>query len=324
MRWRDLLRLASTIAAVLLAAGLFCAPQARADDKLKVAIGQINNWDNQVPQIGQRAGIFRKHGIILETVATQGAGETLQAVISGVDIGIGVGTVGAMRAYSKGAPVRVIGAAFTGVGDIYWYVRADSPIKKIQDATNKNTIAYSTNGAASDYIVRAFANDLGVKAKPVATGSAAPTLVQVLAGHIDIGWASPPIGLEELQEGKIRIFARGSDVPAMREQTTRVQIVNAKTLETRKDVIARFMRAYREALEWLYSDPRALKYYSEATSKPESLLVATRQQFHPKQAMSPDRLSGLDSIMTQAVALKFLDKPLSKDQLADLIQIPPP
>ena len=58
----------------------------------------------------------------------------------------------------------------------------------------------------SDYILRAFAKDLGAKARPVAV---APTLVQVLAGHIDIGWASPPIGLEELQEGKIRIFGRG-------------------------------------------------------------------------------------------------------------------
>lgn len=321
---RRLFGSAATIAAVLHAAALLCASQVQADDKLRVAIGQIDNWDNQVPQLGQRAGIFHKHGIILETVATQGAGETLQAVISGVDIGIGVGTVGAMRAYSKGAPVRVIGAAFTGVGDIYWYVRADSPIKKIQDATTRNTIAYSTNGAASDYIVRAFAHDLGVKARPVATGSAAPTLVQVLTGHIDIGWASPPIGLEELQEGKIRIFARGSDVPTMREQTTRVQIVNANTLEKKKDVIVRFMRAYREALEWLYSDPRALKYYSEAIGKPESLVAATRQQFHPKEAMSPDRISGLDSIMAEAIALKFLEKPLSKGQIAELVKIPPP
>jgi len=28
--------------------------------------------------------------------------------------------------------------------------------------------------------------------------------------------------------------------------------------------------------------------------------------------------------MAQAVRLKFLDKPLSKEQLAELIQIPPP
>src|SRR5438270_10612320 len=98
-------------------------PAARADDQLKVAIGQINNWENQMPTLGQRAGIFKKHGIVLENFGTQGAGETLQAVISGsADIGIGVGTSGAVRAFSKGAPVRVISAGFVGTGDLYWYV----------------------------------------------------------------------------------------------------------------------------------------------------------------------------------------------------------
>ena len=71
------------------AASVFATSNAIADDILKVAIGQINNWDNQIPQLGQRAGIFKKHGLILQIIGTQGAGETLQAVNSGIDIGIG-------------------------------------------------------------------------------------------------------------------------------------------------------------------------------------------------------------------------------------------
>ena len=43
--------------------------------------------------------------------ALASAGETLQAVISGsADIGIGIGTAGAMRAFARGAPVRVLAA----------------------------------------------------------------------------------------------------------------------------------------------------------------------------------------------------------------------
>src|SRR5471032_1015549 len=80
---------------------------AAAEDQLKVAIGQINNWENQAPTLGQDAGIFKKHGLVLENVGTQGAGETLQAVISGsADIGAGVGSAGVMRAFSKGAQDR--------------------------------------------------------------------------------------------------------------------------------------------------------------------------------------------------------------------------
>ena len=72
------------------------------------------------------AGIFKKHGLELEIIYTNGAGETQQAVISGsVDLGIAAGVMGVLGAYSKGAPVRVIGAETTGANDLYWYVKAD-------------------------------------------------------------------------------------------------------------------------------------------------------------------------------------------------------
>ncbi len=234
--------------------------QAAAQDVLKLAIGQINNWENQMPTLGQQTGIFKKHGIVLETFGTQGAGETLQAVISGsADIGIGVGTPGAMRAFARGAPVRVLCAAFTGTGDLYWYVRANSPLKSLADATARNTIAYSTNGSASHNLVLAFARELGAKAKPTATGGPPATYTQVMSNQIDIGWSAPPFGLDAIQDGKIRMVARGTDVPSTRNQTVRVQIVNLAVLQNRKDVLTRFMRAYRETIEWMYTDPQAIK-----------------------------------------------------------------
>src|SRR5664279_5024370 len=103
---------------------------ALADDTIKLAVGQRGNWDTSVSEVGQLAGIFKKHGLNLEIVYTQGAGETQQAVISGsVNLGIAAGVMGVLSAYSKGAPLRVIGAETTGAGDLYWYVKADSPIK---------------------------------------------------------------------------------------------------------------------------------------------------------------------------------------------------
>src|SRR5947208_2793315 len=211
---------------VLAASGLISA--ARAEDQLKVAIGQINNWENQAPTLGQDAGIFKKHGLMLESFGTAGAGETVQAVISGsADIGAGVGVAGVMRAYSKGAPVRVLAPMFTGTGDLYWYVKADSPLKALKDATEKNTVAYSTSGSSSNNIVVAFVEELGLKAKPTATGGQPGTLTAVMTGQIDIGWGAPPFGLKEIKEGKIRIIAHGSDVPSLRGQTVRVLIANS-------------------------------------------------------------------------------------------------
>jgi len=307
------------VAAMALAPSL-----ASADDALKVAIGQINNWENQAPTLGQDAGIFKRHGLVLENFGTAGAGETLQPVISAsADIGAGVGVAGAMRAFARGAPVRVLLPAFTGTGDLYWYVKADSPIKSLKDATASNTIAYSTSGSSSNNIVVAFVEELGAKAKPTATGSPPGTLTAVMSGQVDIGWAAPPFGLKEIQEGKIRIVARGSDVPSLHDQTVRVLIVNADVLNSKKDAIMRFVDAYRESVDWMYSDPKAVKMYAEKIKSSEELIQKSIAEFHPKAALQTDEMKDLDGIQRDAVKLKFIDKPLTKEQLAEFLQIPP-
>src|SRR5262252_5384781 len=291
-----------------------------AEDTLRLAIGQRGNWENAAPELGQKAGLFKKHGLVLEILYTQGAGETLQAVISGsVDLGLGVGTAGVLGAFAKGAPVRAIANSTTGADDLFWYVPAASPIKNIKDAGGK-TIAYSTTGSSTNLAVLAFIREFGVQAKPVATGSPASTFTQTMSGQVDIGWSSPPFGVEALQQGRIRIVARESDVPAFRNQTVRLMIANADVLEQRRDVIHRYLQAYGETLDWMYSDPAALKAYAEWVNIPESLAKQVRDEFFPRENLRLDRLSGLDEAMADAVNLKFLLAPLTKQQQDELFK----
>ena len=293
---------------------------ALAEDTLKLAIGQRGNWENAAPELGQKAGIFKKHGLTLELLYTQGAGETLQAVISGsVDIGIGVGTAGTLGAFAKGAPVRAIANSMTGADDLFWYVRADSPIKTFKDAAGK-TVAYSTNGSSTNLAVLAFIREFGVPAKPVATGSPASTFTQTMSGQVDVGWSSPPFGIEALQQGRIRIVVRESDLPAFRNQTVRLMIANAATLEKRRDAVDRYIAAYRETLDWMYANPAALKAYAEWVGIPEALAKDVRDQFYPKENLRLDRLSGLDTAMADAVTMKFLPAPLTKEQQDELFK----
>ena len=307
----------------VLAIGI-AAQSAVAQDTLKIAAGQRGNWDTSISEVGQRAGIFKKHGIVLEILWTQGAGETQQAVISGsADLGVAGGIMGALSAYSKGAPVRIISAETTGASDLFWYVPAASPIKSLKDTEGK-TIAYSTNGSSTHGIVSAFMKQYDLKAKPTATGGPAPTLTQVMSGQIDIGWSAPPFGLQQLDDGKIRVIATGNDAAAFKGQTVRVNITNTQTLATRKAVIDRYMKAYRETIDWMYSgDPAALKTYAEFVGIPIEMAKRTRDEFFPKASVDPDRVVGLDTIVPDAVTLKFTAAPLSKEQLAELIQIPP-
>ena len=48
-----------------------------ADDNLKIAIGQRGGWEQSVSELGQNKGIFKKHGLTLELLYTQGSAETL-------------------------------------------------------------------------------------------------------------------------------------------------------------------------------------------------------------------------------------------------------
>ena len=182
--------------------------------------------------------------------------------------------------------------AFTGTGDLYWYVRADSPIKTLKDTTAQQYHRVFDQRSSSNNIVVAFAQELGVKAKPTATGSPPGTLTQVMTGQIDIGWAAPPFGIKDIKDGKIRIVARGSDIPSLNGQTVRAIIVNADALKTKRDAIMRFAKGYREAVDWMYADPKALEMYSEKVKQPVDILRESLAEFHPKSAMQSETDAG--------------------------------
>src|SRR5262245_933748 len=228
--------------ALAVAAG---AAAAEAQDKLRLAIGQKGNWDTAIPELGTRAGIFKKHGLELELLYTKGGGETQQAVIArSADIGLAAGTLGVLGAFSKGAPVRIIGAQATGAAD-FWYVRADSPLTGPADMADK-TMAYSTNGSSTHSMVLGFIEKYQVAARPTATGDPAGTFTSVMSGQVDAGWASPPFALDAMAENKVRLLWRGNELEQVRNQTVRTIIANAEELKARPQVFKRFITAYRE------------------------------------------------------------------------------
>jgi NitT/TauT family transport system substrate-binding protein len=312
----------STVA-VAVCLGVALSGSATAAEVLKLAVGQRGNWDTSVPELGKRAGIFKKHGIDLDILYTQGGGETQQAVISGsVDIGIAAGIMGVLSAFSKGAPVRIIASQAIGGGDLFWYVKADSAAKGLKDLAGK-TIAYSTNGSSTHGMVLALIAEHNLQAKPLATGGAAATLTSVMSNQVDIGWSAPPFGLDLLDQGRIRIVASGNDASAFKDQTVRVNIANAEVLKSRADAVNRFSRAYRETIDWMYSGDDALKIYAEFVGLPEGRAKRTRDDFFPRPGLNPDDVVGLKAIVSSAVELKYTSQLLSQEQLAEMIRIPP-
>ncbi|MBZ0146279.1 MAG: ABC transporter substrate-binding protein, partial [Pseudorhodoplanes sp.] len=203
-----------------------------------------------------------------------------------------------------------------------WYAKADSGIKFLKDVNGK-TIAFSTKGSSTNSVVLAFIKEYGLNATPQATGNPSSTLTAVMTGQIDVGWAAPPFGLKEMDEGKIVLVARATDASIVKDQTIRTIVTNAETLAKRKDVLIRFMQAYRETIAYMYSaNPQVLKDYAAFNKISEEMARRVRDDFFPRMIVEPDEIKGLDTLLPEAVSLKFIEKPMTKDQLAELIQVP--
>jgi NitT/TauT family transport system substrate-binding protein len=99
-------------------------------------------------------------------------------------------------------------------------------------------------------------------------------------------------------------------------------IANANWLKDRQDVVNRYMKAYRETVDFMYHDPKAIEIYSGWLNITPAKAKRTRDDFFKWPAIDPDKIVGLDQIMKDAVYLKFTAQPLTKEQPADLIRIP--
>src|SRR6516225_4916971 len=94
---------------ILLCAAIFTLiSPAAAEDTLKLAIPQRGTWDTSISEIGQKAGIFKKHGLSLDLLFTGAGAEVVGGIIgSSVDLSIASGISTVIGAYGKGAPLRI-------------------------------------------------------------------------------------------------------------------------------------------------------------------------------------------------------------------------
>jgi len=293
-------------------------------EKVRVSVPQRGLWDTGVAELGQRAGIFKRYGLELEILFTSGGAESQQAVIGGsMDIATGVGVSGAIGAYSKGAPLRLIGSEMIGSPDLFWYAPANSPLKSITDMNGK-TVGYTVTGSSSHAGLLELIRQNNLNVKPVSTGNMPATFTQTMTGQIDVGWAAVPFGVDALDDGKIRLIARGLDVAALHGRTTRANVTNLDMLAKRKGTLERFMQAYRDTVEWMYSDdPAVLKHYAEYSGFPEKVVRRVRD-FIPKDTMAPDRIVGMDQIIADATRQKFILAPLTGEQVEEFVKIQSP
>ncbi len=303
--------------AILLAATLGAVPGlAAAAETVKVAVPQRGAWDTSFTELGVGQGFFKEQGLDVEVTYTEGGASNEQAVISGsVDLALATGFLGMLAAYVKGAPVRIISPEATGSPDIFWYVKAASPIQGMKDLHGK-TVSFSNPGSSSNLILLTLLKEAGVTdAKTIPVGAAPNGLPQVMTGQIDASWSTPPTGLAELKAGDIRIIGRGNDSPAVRNETVRVNAANANFLKAHRDAVVGFMKAYKKSVDWAYSGDAALEAYAKLSNQPLEQVKYAVKEFQSKEQDQLDAIKGEDRVLDEALAAKRIPHAMTHDDI---------
>jgi NitT/TauT family transport system substrate-binding protein len=255
---------------------------------------------------------------------TEGGAQTIATVASGsVDIAMSNGILGAIGAYVKGGdatPYRIISAEMTGANELFWWVKADSPIKSLKDADGK-TIAFSSPGSSSNLILLTLLKQYGSHAKPTPTGGVPGTYTQTMTGQIDIGWSVVPFALKDVDDGKIRIIARASEAKELQNQTIRANLASVSSLKTKRDTIAKFMQVIQKSIDWAYKDPKAIEIFAKNMKVTPEIAKKAVDGFYPKSAMQIGEIRDLDRSLKDALDFKFIPSPKTPKDVAGLIDI---
>jgi NitT/TauT family transport system substrate-binding protein len=309
------------LTATAVAALFMSALPAAAQEKIKMASSQRGFWDTTLFEIAeQEQGFWKKQGVDLEILWTDGGADTQQAIINGsLDVGIQTGVLGVIAAWAKGAPLAIISAGMTGSADLWWYARPESKIGSMKDAAGK-TVAFSRPGSSSQLLANDLLAAAGVKGKPVSTGGPAATLTQVMSGQIDVGWAAGVFATDLQKDGKIRRIASGNDAPGVPTQTVRVSAANANFVKNKPELVRKFLRGYQQSIDWAYSDPKAVEKWAAINKVSVEVARAVRDEMYPKKAMALKPIGNLELSIKQAIENKRLDKPLTPAQIRELLR----
>lgn len=276
--------------------------------------------------IAQEKGFYKENDIDVEAVFTRGGGENVQAVVSGdAQIGLGTGTLAVISAFVKKAPIKIAAAEITGM-DAFWYVQADTAIRKLEDLAGKK-IAYSRPGASSHMAVLAIADQIkskGLKpAEPVSLGGIPEVYTAVRTGQTDAGWSVAPFQLDRVEKGELRVVVRGDEIAAMKEITARVHFVNTGFAAKNPDAVRGFFRAQQRALDYMFDhkEDTAKIWIRRADLKfPESAVLKT-WDFYNRAAMTLKPIRGVQTTIEDGIKTDFLKQPLTEAELKSLIDL---
>jgi NitT/TauT family transport system substrate-binding protein len=299
--------------AIALAVLLWTVPGlAAAAEIVKVAVSNRGAWDTSYTEFGLQQSFFKKQGLDVQIIHVADEASLEQALISGTaDIAVAAGFPDILAAWVKGAPIRIISPEATGAPDIFWYAKIAGPVAGMKDL-HGGAVGFSAPGSLSNFILLTLLKEAGVgDAKLVPIGAADKGYPLVLNTLLDASWSDPPGVVRYLLAGEIRVIARGNDSPEVRNETVRVNAVNANFLAAHRSAVLGFLKAYKKSVDWAYSGQPALEAYAKLSGQGLELVEYTVKHFESKPTAQLDEIKGEDRALAEALAAKRIPRALT-------------
>jgi NitT/TauT family transport system substrate-binding protein len=295
---------------------------------IKLIVPQGASFDVALPVfVAEQEDYFARYGVQVETQTAKGGADTVQAVATGdADAALGTGPLAVFGAFAQGARLAIVSSQMIGSPDLVFYAPAASPISGPEDFPG-HKIGYSEPGSSSHFALLALRERLRQQGlgdfDMVPVGAVADGLAAVQSGRVDAGWAGVPFAPDGLADRQLKVVARGADLPALRDVSLRVDVVDADFAAEHPGAIKGMLAALRQAYDFIY-DPntrdQAMTIWKQRTSLRQSPTeLASAYDYIPKAAVAVGPMKGADVANQMAVQGNLLKAPLTQQELDEVI-----
>jgi ABC-type nitrate/sulfonate/bicarbonate transport system substrate-binding protein len=200
--------------------------------------------------IGERTGIFRKHGIDLVIASFGGDARIQQAMAAdGIDVALGSGP--GLAFIVKGSPAKGIAAMADPPLIFALVVRADDTVKAVDDLKGRK-VGVSTVGSVTSFIVNEVSRQKGWGLDGIAQvpiGDDANRIAALKTRSVDAAIVNLAVALNYVQRGEGRVLMRFGDL--LRDFHVHVIFATDKVIAQKPESLRGFLAGWFETIGFM-------------------------------------------------------------------------
>lgn len=286
---------------------------AAGQEKFKVGIAA--QTINMLPVwMAEAGGFFKQQGLDVEIVNMEGGSRGLRAVMSGELHAMNVGLSAVVEANGKGADLRLIASSSNTMRFGFF---AASDVKNAADLKGQK-VGISSFGSESDVATTLALQQLGLSRRDVTVveiGGTLRRLAALQAGEIKATPLNEPANIMAQQHGLPKLVDLAEKVPWIFNGV----VVSRSYLQTRRENVTRFLKAYLEGTYLALSDEKGAKGLLAKVFKTENAAVINGSYDDFKRLMPRDAeplRAGAENVIAQ---LPVLGTPVSSQNVDDYV-----